>query len=243
MAGKKYGQVRLVERGGITIENLLCNQKPWNNSSCSRGNCPACLEKPGSCRKKNLNYKITCRECEKAGQVAVHIGETHRAWVDRSQEHKKALRLMDQTYATVTHIKDHHYNNPETEFSFKVLKNHKSSLEHQVCEALDIANTECSILINKKGESGVNMVPTMGTVVMGGFGEWASETDSGPSETVSSNPVREVNETVNYNETLRGRKRRRKCAGMLPSATTLQVSENLILPQQLVLGLPPGERA
>ena len=242
MAGRKYGRVRMVERGGDSIENLLCNRKPWNSSPCSRENCPACLEKPGSCRKKNLTYKITCKTCEEAGQVAIYIGETHRAWVDRLQEHQKALRLMDKTYATVTHIQDHHSNNPDTNFSFKVLKVHKSSLERQLCEALAIANTDCNILMNKKGEWGVNMVPTMGTVVMGGMGEWAETTDFGPNERNCPNPVEEINETASNNETLRGRKRRRKCARTLQSETTLPHSENTVPPHQLHPGLPPGER-
>ena len=86
------------------------------------------------------------------------------------------------------------------------------------------------------------MVPNMGTVVMGGMGEWAETTDFGPNERNCPNPVEEINEAASNNETLHGRKRRRKCARTLQSETTLPHSENTVPPHQLHPGLPPGER-
>ena len=80
---------------------------------------------------------------------------------------------MGLTYATVSHIKEHHRDTTEKpDFSFKVLKVHKTSLERQLQEALTISNTPCNILMNKKGEWGVNLVPTMTITVLGGLGEW-----------------------------------------------------------------------
>ena len=175
-----------------------------------------------------------------AGKTAVYIGETHRAWIDRLQEHTKAIRGMDATYATVSHHKEHHPGLP-CNFSFKILKVHKSSLERQLSEALSIANTHCDILMNKKGEWGINLVPTMGTMVMGGMGDWGPE-DNQAQNVHMRNPepgIRE-NEVENLELTLRERRRKRKCPSERPNSTTSSITVIDVQTQRDRPGLTPG---
>ena len=177
-----------------------------------------------------------------AGKTAVYIGETHRAWIDRLQEHTKAIRGMDATYATVSHHKEHHPGLP-CNFSFKILKVHKSSLERQLSEALSIANTHCDILMNKKGEWGINLVPTMGTMVMGGMGDWGLEDNQAQNVHLSTpepgNREHAV-ENLDMELTLRERKRRRKCPSERPITTTSSISVIDVQSQRGRPGLTPG---
>ena len=119
----------------------------------------------------NITYRIDCQECAQQGVKSAYIGETHRAWIDRLAEHEKALRLMDATYATVKHLEEHHAENKIPNFTFKVLATHRTSPERQLKEAFAIAGASCSILMNKEGEWGVNLLPSMGTETLQDMGE------------------------------------------------------------------------
>ena len=81
-----------------------------------------------------------------AGNRVVYAGETHRAYLDRQLEHRQALNTNNQAYATVRHHKEQH---PELEklFSFRMVKEHKTSLERQICEALLMESLEVDALI------------------------------------------------------------------------------------------------
>ena len=85
-------------------------------------------------------------------------------------------------------------------------------------EALRIANHSYDFLINQKGEWGLNMVPTMGTVVMGGLGEWEAENKADqPGNVGDSGEARNVE--TSETGTFRQRKRRRKNARELENVS------------------------
>ena len=70
---------KFIERGGISIKNLLQKSDPWANEKCDKEDCFPCKgEKGGSCRRNNVTYKICCSTCHEAGQNAQYIGETGR---------------------------------------------------------------------------------------------------------------------------------------------------------------------
>ena len=77
---------------GTTMENLLCNKKPWTSKGCPREQCKICPDQPGACRKMNLTYEIRCKICKDKGITSVYLGETHRACWDRHQDHMDSLR-------------------------------------------------------------------------------------------------------------------------------------------------------
>ena len=80
----KYGQNKVVERLGDSLERALCNRAPWRTEPCTRSSCTPCLSKPGSCRQHNVTYSITCNLCAKEGSRVAYWGETRRSWWDRS---------------------------------------------------------------------------------------------------------------------------------------------------------------
>ena len=57
---RRTTRFRIVERAGPTIFDLIGNRSPWKREECFRPNCIPRSHKPGSCRKQNLVYNITC---------------------------------------------------------------------------------------------------------------------------------------------------------------------------------------
>ena len=153
----KYGRIRIQERVGSSLIQSLGNKSPWKNKGCGR-DCHPCESKEGSCRQRNITYRISCQLCLSAGVKYVYIGESHRSWWDRAQDHDRALKSMDETYATVTHHQEFHPNETPA-FSFKVDRSHKSSLQRQIFEAILIQEEKCDNLLNKRGEWGMNSLP------------------------------------------------------------------------------------
>ena len=133
-AGDRTSKVKVVERNGVSLENQLCNRTPWRQQECKDKECIPCAGKPGSCRSRNLTYRLVCARCAAGGVSSVYIGETHRAWGDRAREHTRALHSRDKTYATIKHQIEFH---PEYEpaYTYHIIGAYKSSIERQIEKA------------------------------------------------------------------------------------------------------------
>ena len=64
--------VKIVERAGSKLENILTSKDPWKGMDCGRKNCFLCTTKTITgknlnvdCTKRNLLYEIKCLTCEK----------------------------------------------------------------------------------------------------------------------------------------------------------------------------------
>ena len=152
---RRTTKIRIVERAGPTVQDIIGNRSPWKSEKCTRQNCTPCSTKPGSCRKQNLVYKITCLKCQENNRKAMYIGESHRTWWDRSGEHLAALKYKRESNALVKHwILNHEGMQSPPQFKFEVITTCRSSLERQIKEAIAIQNIETDILMNSKGEWG-----------------------------------------------------------------------------------------
>ena len=62
-------RIKLVERVGSKIVDLLHKSDPWDDIQCGRKECELCMgseEKQwGKCRKRNLVYEHECMTCRK----------------------------------------------------------------------------------------------------------------------------------------------------------------------------------
>ena len=158
---RPVGKVKIVERAGPTVQDLISNKSPWTSSHCGRENCAPCKSKEGSCRAQNLVYKISCMECGKVGRKSIYIGESHRSWWDRSWDHLAALRNKTESYAIVKHwIECHNTMVEPPDFKFEIKQKCTSSLQRQIMEAIHIWNEPCDLLLNGKGEWGLNIIPS-----------------------------------------------------------------------------------
>ena len=108
LVSKVSGVVRVVERGGDTLYSQLGNPAPWTKEHCGREICPPCDSKPGSCKRLNVTYRITCTDCKENGKRRHYIGETHRSFWDRAMDHYDALNEKNESYGVVKHWMEEH---------------------------------------------------------------------------------------------------------------------------------------
>ena len=100
--------------------------------------------------------------CSREGIKSTYIGETHRTLFDRSKEHEQALRTKNNKYSIVKHWEEMHSNRLDPpEYSYRVLKSHKTSFERQIWEGILINNKKCDNKLNCKGKWGINLIPTI----------------------------------------------------------------------------------
>ena len=56
-------QVKIIERAGTALENILCTKNPWGQEVCGRTDCHVCREGSkslGQCRKEGVIYSLAC---------------------------------------------------------------------------------------------------------------------------------------------------------------------------------------
>ena len=119
--GKSVGRMRVVERLGATLGELLCNPTPWTNSHCGRTGGLTCKAKEGSCKAVGATYEWRCNQCTRDGKTVVYCGETARALWDRTEEHLNALKRRQESSFLWKHWANHHSTEETPDFSVKPL--------------------------------------------------------------------------------------------------------------------------
>ena len=69
MAGLTGYRIRLVEKNGVKLENLLVKRDPYVGWDCERSDCTCCKAKQGrnqrdNCNKQNVLYVARCYLCQ-----------------------------------------------------------------------------------------------------------------------------------------------------------------------------------
>ena len=76
--------VKVVERAGHKLQDLLCKSNPWDSLDCSRPNCFTCetaLESKRencaikNCRQRSIIYQTWCEKCLEDGKLSIENGE------------------------------------------------------------------------------------------------------------------------------------------------------------------------
>ena len=111
-AGNKCTKLKVIERNGQSLASQLCNKTPWRQQACQDPLCFPCVTQPGACRKQNVTYRLVCVPCALKGVSSVYIGESHRTWGERAQEHHRAIETGNKNYATVRHHLECHPGQP-----------------------------------------------------------------------------------------------------------------------------------
>ena len=62
--------LKVVERSGLKLQDILCKSNPWDNSDCGRPNCFTCESSAKgeklaykSCFKRSVVYETWCESC------------------------------------------------------------------------------------------------------------------------------------------------------------------------------------
>ena len=151
-------KVRMVERAGTTVRQLLHRSNHWSGGPCGRDKCLPCLNGNGKqdCKEKNIVYDITCGNCEAKEQKTVYTGMTSRTAFERGKEHISKLNGCAQDSALYKHTEEVHFGE-EVKFKMKTVKKHFSSLQRTLHEAVRIRRQSENpniISLNSRGEFG-----------------------------------------------------------------------------------------
>ena len=155
-------RIRIVEKSGVTVRNVLARNYPWEVSYCQQDDCFQCSTCPTpkySCRKPGIGYKITCLKCASTGTIAVYEGESSKNAYARGKKHLQELRGAVKTNAMVIHNIAHHDSPSENHFEMKVVKIISKPLERQIDESIRIQNSDANIILNSGSEWWGDRVP------------------------------------------------------------------------------------
>ena len=201
-----------MERAGPTIGNIIQNKNFWKNENCGRDHCKPCETKPGSCRLSHVTYRVKCLTCLEATGKRVHyVGESHRSLLDRSREHESEVRSKSESNAMARHwIHEHPDLQEPPEYSFEVIKKHRTSLERQLNEALTIDQEDCDLLLNAKGEWGFNLIPKLETEDLSRFRKAKINENNQAKRNSQGHTINSTGASPHESSTFQGQYRMRK---------------------------------
>ena len=146
---QKVVRFRIVERGGITLNNMLQNSNPTASKECGKEDCFMDNQPEGArkCHKSNVLYEWTCRVC---GDT--YTGETSRNFYARAKEHleKSKKSENDDLDSFISNHQLQHHNGALPDFKVKVLKSFKDPLSRQVYEGIYIRRQSGASLNTKQ---------------------------------------------------------------------------------------------
>ena len=161
-------KLKIVERSGTKLVDILTKSNPWQGQDCSRRNCLLCHTKVRTdkntsqdCSKRNIVYETTCTTCErqeielienselddktkneKKRKISLfkYIGESSRSSYERGWEHVNDLTSLNPRSHMLKHILSHHPDQDlhSVEFNMKVKKFCSTSFERQILESVTI---------------------------------------------------------------------------------------------------------
>jgi hypothetical protein len=142
-------EIRLIEKSGRTLGNILRTSDPRKEKKCKREDCPVCTTGgKGNCKSLNANYQMSC-ECDDP-----YTGTTTRSSYVRGKEHLKDLNDKNPESDLWEHCRKKHDGNI-TSFRMDVIETFKQDpLLRQISEAVRISRTDKNKVINKKEEFG-----------------------------------------------------------------------------------------
>ena len=130
-------KVKVVEKAGRKLEDILANGDPWRGLDCGRENCFLCntkhltgKNKKQDCRKRNILYEIRCFSCEDEEiekiqelfseddkkrremeanlSVPKYVGESGRSAYERGFEHLNLLTSLNKKSFMLRHMLHKH---------------------------------------------------------------------------------------------------------------------------------------
>ena len=108
--------IRLVERAGTPLEQILVKKDPWSKYRCPGINCFVCLSEGKSiCMKKGIIYMHECALCKQEGKTAVYYGQSSRTLLERASEHNKAYLAKSKKSHAWWHIEECHEDEAKQE--------------------------------------------------------------------------------------------------------------------------------
>ena len=154
-------RVKIVERGGLKIKDILCSKNPFKKANCTQKTCPMCTgsefievspeENKIPCCANNVGYSWQCVTCKERDITKVYEGETGRSARIRGAEHLKDFQKERKHSVLFKHKNtDHKYE--QVKFKMVITKQFHDPLTRQANEAVRISTRPSHELLNSKSE-------------------------------------------------------------------------------------------
>ena len=163
-------RVKIVEKTGMKLGSYLKKFDRTNQKQlCTEKDCLVCTNATKvsrKCRIPNIVYKISCKECAKAGITANYYGESSFNGYTRGSKHLENYRSKNigtqEKSALRIHAKEQH-NDKKVDYKMEILKTFKNKpLARQVMESIYIikSKTEDNFPLNSKKEFNQALIVT-----------------------------------------------------------------------------------
>ena len=145
-------KVRIVEKSGRTMKQMLVKSNPWSGGLCGRMDCHPCKsgKENQNCFKRNILYESVCLTCKQNDIVKVYVGESARSSYERGGEHARDYAKRAEDSHMHKHAMSEHAEEEKPTFQFNIVKTFQSALTRQISEAVRIRRRGEGIL-NSKG--------------------------------------------------------------------------------------------
>ena len=148
---------KMVETGGVKIEEILTQKNPFKKERCTENDCPLCKNTGNQkikalCSTNNVGYRWICENCENKNLKRVYEGESSRSARIRGKEHAKGLKNEDPKNMLYKHKILEHHPEENVKFKMEITGLFRDALTRQADEAVRIKNCEKSELLNSKSQ-------------------------------------------------------------------------------------------
>ena len=101
-------RIKIVERTGTRLGDLLRNKGPNYGKECGRESCHPCKardsqKKKYPCWDRSVLYRAFCLKCKEEGKVAEYIGETGKSVFQRSSNHYDSVKYRRSSSFMLRH--------------------------------------------------------------------------------------------------------------------------------------------
>lgn len=145
-------KIKVVERGGTKIKNLLQINDPLSDKKCSKEDkCFVCESgnDKSLCRSSSINYKIECTDVLCKG---IYNGQSSKNGYSRGQEHCDDFKRKGENSVMWKHCREKH-GGQISKFKMSVRKtNRNDPTKRQITEAIYINKTNPEVCMNDKTE-------------------------------------------------------------------------------------------
>ena len=103
-------RIKIEEKGGLKIKDILTSKDPFKKSKCSQKSCPLCTDSQSvdtnpkvkiPCNTHNVGYRWSCITCQERSITKVYEGETGRSARTRGAEHLKEYEKKKVYYLNI----------------------------------------------------------------------------------------------------------------------------------------------
>ena len=145
-------KIKIQEKGGTKLQDLMSNKNLWAREKCGRGECAPCgqnIDRVQDCTARNIVYESRCGICNPGGETglksladgrelpSIYVGETSRSLKERAGEHFADFSRGTDDSHMMKHCSMSH-RNEKPNFNQFVVGKFKTALGRQVGEAIRI---------------------------------------------------------------------------------------------------------